>query len=394
METLVIIEGYPDEIIARLKLRDQKRANELPEQLNGQALELVFEELRLWEVATLQVSFKGGNVFLQENIATCAAEWSKYANISFDFGYNEATNEYREWVPDDVSHIRVGFEAAGYWSFVGTDAQDPEICKPGDITLNLEKFDQELPANWKTTVLHEFGHALGFYHEHQSPVAECDFDWEKLYEYLAGPPNFWSKERVDYNLRKMPAGGLTYSPHDKYSIMHYAFPEWMFLNGKASPCFVEENIDLSTEDIRMAGKAYPDQENEQNQRRLNKRKYLEALLQQGDCLTKEKSSLWNKRMTVLNDQISSFESNTIIGLEQKVKKAILIAGGQAAEDPTNLAGDMALENLLPTQAAYQFLADLLDELVKEFKPEASVKRLEVELCITVKDGVDMIKLKI
>lgn len=394
MDTLPIIEGYPDDIIARMKQRELNRDKQMPAILNGQALELVFEELRLWDTPVLQVSFKGGDVFLHENIANCAVEWCKYAAISLDFGYDEVLNQYRSWVPEDTSPIRVGFQAAGYWSFVGTDSQDTQICSPGEITLNLEKFDVQLPQNWKTTVLHEFGHALGFYHEHQSPVSRCDFDWKTLYAYLAGPPNFWSKEKVDFNLGKMPAGGLTYSPHDKYSIMHYSFPDWMFLSGKASPCFVDENMDLSTEDIRMAGAAYPALQDDQQQASKRKKQNVEALLEfYGDGSLHNKV-LWNTKLSLLQEKILLLEKTSPSELQLRVKKYILIAGGQAAEDPVKLTDGMLLENLLPTQSAYQFLADALDGLVKEFNQTGSVKKLELEICITVKDCVEMITHKV
>src|SRR6185436_19064032 len=62
---------------------------------------------------------------------------------------------------------------------------------------------------------------------------------------------------VDHNLKQLPGGGLTYSPHDASSIMHYSFPDWMFVKGKESPCCTSRNNVLSPEDKTMASKAYP-----------------------------------------------------------------------------------------------------------------------------------------
>lgn len=374
MKNIPIMEGYPDFIRVRMQNRALKRKNEFPDLVNGKAIELVLEDLLLWDIPSLKISFKGGDELLHKKIAETAAAWSKYAHIEFDFGYNPSTKKYREWVAGDVSHLRIGFQEMGYWSFVGTDSQDPNICKPGEITLNLEKFNIRLPGDWKTTVLHEFGHALGFHHEHQSPVSKCDFDWETLYRYLAGPPNYWSKEKVDFNLRQMPAGGLTYSPHDKHSIMHYSFPEWMFLSGKYSPCFIFGNKDLSAEDKRMAGLAYPFEKEKTAQLMLLKKQFQKVLLE--------------------HQLLAIPQLKNVITIEEQVKKNILIAAGQAGEDPQNLDKEMELGNLLPTSAAYQFLADLLDELIKGYKKGAKVKVGEVVSCATVGICIDLVISKI
>lgn len=257
MDTIEIFEGYPDHILAKIESRDRLRKRSLPPYIDGTSLELVFEDLKIWQVGVLTVSFKGGSPQLHKQIADTAVEWTKYGNIRFDFGYDSISNTFRQWTPTDSSHIRVGFEFDGYWSLVGTDSKDYSIAKDGDITLNLSEYDQKLPPSWAGTVLHEFGHAIGFHHEHQSPAATCDFDWDKLYEYLAQPPNRWSRAKVDHNLRQLPGGGLTFTPHDKTSIMHYAFPAWMFKKGQDSTCFTSRNNVLSPMDQKMMGEAYP-----------------------------------------------------------------------------------------------------------------------------------------
>ncbi len=252
-----IMEAYPDKIQAKMEVRSRVRVQGVPGSINGLARELVFEDLKLWRIGTLQVSFKDGDANLHGKIAEEANTWTKYGNIRFDFGYDEQAGTYRLWHKKDTSHIRVGFDQPGYWSLVGTDSTDPAIVKPGDITLNLSSFDTQLPRDWQGTVLHEFGHALGFHHEHQTPAMECDFDWTKLYDYLGGPPNYWPKWKVDHNLRQLQVGGLTYSAHDSKSIMHYSFPAWMFIKGEQSGCFTAENTHLSETDKEMMGKAYP-----------------------------------------------------------------------------------------------------------------------------------------
>lgn len=388
-----ILEGYPAEIIRRFQIRALRRKDALPATLNGRPLQLVMEDLLLWDESVLSISFKGGNAELHHQIAETAQEWTKYANVKFDFGYNEALDLFRSWVPDDNSSIRVGFQEPGYWSFVGTDSLDPEICSPGEITLNLAGFDRALPANWQATILHEFGHALGFHHEHQSPVARCDFDWDRLYDYLAGPPNFWSKQQVDHNLKEMPGGGLTYSPHDKQSIMHYAFPDWMFINGTSSPCYIKENGTLSDQDKLMATRAYPFRSDLIEEQRLAREDSINHILRAGSELTLPEQQRLNARAYTLGGQTAmrqTFARDRQPNVEQQVKKAILIAAGQAAENPDNLGPQIPIGNLLPTDYAYQFLADLLDQLVKSYKPEAAVRIKDVSDVDTVLDCIQMV----
>lgn len=64
--------------------------------------------------------------------------------------------------------LMVLFIPGGSWSYIGTDAS----------RIPLESFSMNLGFVDRPTVLHEFGHALGLIHEHQSPF-EGGFKWNK-----------------------------------------------------------------------------------------------------------------------------------------------------------------------------------------------------------------------
>ena len=150
--------------------------------------------------------------------------------------------------------------------------------------MNFQGFTMFLPSDYAATVKHEFGHALGFEHEHQKPRDGCDqdFRWDDdqgyvptrgprgemildsagkrpgIYSVLGGPLNNWSKAKIDFNLRQLPdSRAFNAGPFDNKSIMKYYFPDWMFVKGTASHCFGPQNLEISDQDKIGASKLYP-----------------------------------------------------------------------------------------------------------------------------------------
>src|SRR5205814_4628230 len=98
--------------------------------------------------------------------------------------------------------IRVAFTWKGYegsHSVVGTDSLNVAKDQP---TMNFGCFDNKTSSEeFMRTTLHEFGHALGFQHEHQNPNAGIPWDKPAVYKYYAKKENGgWDKDKVDLNL--------------------------------------------------------------------------------------------------------------------------------------------------------------------------------------------------
>lgn len=257
------LEILPNHIQNALEERERAIESYLPPEIQEQIFSSVVEKSRIWNEGALKVSFKGGSHSLHRLIAETANIWTKYGEITFDFGYDPIKETFRTWSPHDSSHIRVGFDYKGYWPLVGNISVDWSLIPKGQISLNLEEFNKGvLPSDWKAIVLHEFGHALGFKHEHQSPDGDCDFDWPKVYSELAKEPNKWDEKKVDHNLRKLKERGLMFSDYDKESIMHYSLPAWMFKSGTKSKCYTEKNVELSGMDKKMMSTIYPVKQSE------------------------------------------------------------------------------------------------------------------------------------
>ena len=126
------------------------------------------------------------------------------------------------------AEIRIGFEnGAGSWSYVGRDAVD-YVSDPWRRTMN---FGWDVTTRYgRDTSLHEIGHALGFPHEHQNPVAGIVWDVEAVTKEFSGPPNCWDSDRIHHNiLRKIHPTSIEGSEWDPNSIMHYPFPAGLIL---------------------------------------------------------------------------------------------------------------------------------------------------------------------
>ena len=158
---------------------------------------------KLWHKKDLNVYFM--QIHRSEaQIMEWASEWSKYSAIQF----HKINTPIR-------SDIRVNFTEQGSWSYIGTDAAN----------IPLESFTMNLGFVDRATVIHEFGHALGLIHEHQSPF-EGGFEWnrEAVINSLMGPPNFWDMDRIENNMfRRYKKGDLDGTFYDTKSVMHYRY---------------------------------------------------------------------------------------------------------------------------------------------------------------------------
>lgn len=279
------LESLPAMFQARIEQR-KITLSKVPSQASGFAPKALISLSRRWPNGhTVKIAFKGGDKALHKKIDDAVSEWTRYANLKFDFGVNPATGEYRKWKTTDTTFtadVRVSFDKSGYYSLIGKDSVDPLIALPGSESLNLEGFDQSLPPDWMGTARHEFGHAISFEHEHQASGA-CDFRFEDdagyvpttddfgqfindsagrrpgLYTLLGGPPNNWPPAVVDFNLKDLPpSSAFAPGPFDKDSIMKYFFPSFMFIAGEHSPCYTSaEALDLSAGDKKGAAAVYP-----------------------------------------------------------------------------------------------------------------------------------------
>ena len=192
----------------------------------------------------LRCRFLDGDSQQQDNVAKKAKIWEQYANVQLSFG------------DDPDSEVRISFQAdPGSWSAIGTDCLVTSYFPQYQPTMNFgwlrdDTDDQE----YERVVVHEFGHALGCIHEHQSPKEHLKWNKAAVYATFSGPPNYWSKEEIDQNiLERYSPNGISATRFDLDSIMLYQFDASLFTDHKPTPL----NTHLSDQDKKMIGQMYP-----------------------------------------------------------------------------------------------------------------------------------------
>jgi len=202
-------------------------------------------DLKKWENGrTLHCHFLDGDDVQQGKVKDKADIWCDYANITFDF------------VDDPDAEVRISFQAdPGSWSAVGTDCLITDYFPQYQPTMNFGWLRDDTPdEEYERVVVHEFGHALGCIHEHQSPTENLQWNADAVYAAFSGPPNYWSKDEIDHNiLQKYSPEGISATRFDTDSIMLYQFDGSLFVDGQGTPL----NTHLSDQDKQMIGQMYP-----------------------------------------------------------------------------------------------------------------------------------------
>lgn len=199
------------------------------------------DTLKLWtNGATLRVRFLDGTKEEQEEVQRIANEWTKFANITFDF------------VESGDAHIRVTLRPKTSqtlwpaWAYQGTASLgvDQDEATIGlDIANELRMFGFANDNETRGNVLRQFGVALGLIDEIKNPSARIPWDMESLEPY----------ERslyTPYSESELPG----YREFDPESVM---FSNVYKSKTKDDFELIRQNHDFSESDKQLIGDLYP-----------------------------------------------------------------------------------------------------------------------------------------
>jgi hypothetical protein len=246
-EPYVCIDCFPIGATAQLRAHERACQERPDNDRSGVLTRLALDSQRYWQTGReLRIRFLDGSRALHQAVLTVASEWTLYANLSLV----DVTDE--EQSPAELRIAFAKYPASVSWSRIGTDAL---LITASEPTMHLGAAAAGTSTRQACgAVLHEFGHALGFVHEHQSPASAIPWNRAALKSFYGGAPNFWTDEQIEHNvIGRYSSSASQYTAFDPHSIMLYPIPKELTDGVFES----RANYALSATDRAFVAQVYP-----------------------------------------------------------------------------------------------------------------------------------------
>lgn len=241
-DTNIITDSGYDWIKKSIEKNDQHGLiNMLGSDNREKLLELALIKSKMWlnkNEITVHILPHTFDSQLNQLIDKYSKEWTPYCGITFNFVTK---------LPADIIIQLNGLSA--HSSYIGTDSINNS--SQGLPTMKLGIGATSDIQSIRRPIIHEFGHALGCIHEHQSPSSSIQWDEQAVIRQFAF--GGWDEPTVRHNVfRKYTSGTITNSVFDPDSIMIYPILPTFTTDG----FHVDWNTQLSRLDKEFMKKAY------------------------------------------------------------------------------------------------------------------------------------------
>ena len=196
------------------------------------------DQQRRWNKNVLIVSFvEGGHEIERGRVKETVKQWEACCKVRFKF-------EQTAW-----ADIKVSFEGGVNDSYIGKESKGKKV------SMHLDLGPDDSQDEYNRVVLHEFGHAMGFVHEHQVSVNNpLVWDTAKVVAFYKLWPNEWDSLKTLRNvIVRYSKDELNGTGYDPLSIMCYEIPKGLLKDHNYA---IPANNELSAKDKLFASSIY------------------------------------------------------------------------------------------------------------------------------------------
>jgi hypothetical protein len=231
----------------------QQYTQQIPQEIPDETLENIATPERLAVLTTKYWRTSGvklGVAFMENTTNALASKILQYANL---WSAKGNVNVKFELVALGNAEIRVSRGGGGYWAYLGTD----NLSIPRQYqNVNLEGFTlRTADSEYNRVVTHEFGHVLGFPHEHMRAAIIAKLNREATINYFMQTQGWSRQEVIAQVLTAIPENQLlpTSSVEDETSVMTYQLPGSITNDGQP----IRGGSGINETDYKVAAKTYP-----------------------------------------------------------------------------------------------------------------------------------------